>query len=194
MFKKTFALTGLTFSIAANSAVVDFSAMTNQANYSGNSDFTVKTYGGPETDSNLSPHISGGRLLNSSDPADISNNYPTEDIIRFDFNSGIDALTLDMYWASDPGSESTGVTVSSFDKHGNLLQQFGYLDDLHAIYNFDSTEAIYALETDTNLLPSRGSWWYGINSISTTPVPVPAAAWLFGSALVGIVGVKRRKR
>ena len=25
------------------------------------------------------------------------------------------------------------------------------------------------------------------------PVPVPAAAWLFGSALIGLVGIKRKK-
>ena len=34
-----------------------------------------------------------------------------------------------------------------------------------------------------------GAW---INSI-TNPVPVPAAAWLFGSGLLGLIGVARRK-
>lgn len=32
----------------------------------------------------------------------------------------------------------------------------------------------------------EGSW-------STTSVPVPAAAWLFGSALIGLAGIKRKK-
>jgi hypothetical protein len=27
-----------------------------------------------------------------------------------------------------------------------------------------------------------------------SPVPVPAAAWLFGSGLIGLVGVARRKK
>lgn len=31
-------------------------------------------------------------------------------------------------------------------------------------------------------------------SVSTNPVPVPAAAWLFGSALLSIVGLKRRRQ
>ena len=31
------------------------------------------------------------------------------------------------------------------------------------------------------------------NIALTSEVPVPAAAWLFGSALLGLVGVKRRK-
>ena len=30
-------------------------------------------------------------------------------------------------------------------------------------------------------------------TISASPVPVPAAAWLFGSALIGLAGIKRKK-
>jgi hypothetical protein len=30
-------------------------------------------------------------------------------------------------------------------------------------------------------------------SLSITAVPVPAAAWMFGSALLGLIGVNRRK-
>jgi|ETNmetMinimDraft_35_1059890.scaffolds.fasta_scaffold732257_1 hypothetical protein len=29
--------------------------------------------------------------------------------------------------------------------------------------------------------------------IGTTPIPVPAAVWLFGSGLVGLIGLARRK-
>lgn len=34
----------------------------------------------------------------------------------------------------------------------------------------------------------------GAVPVQTPPVPLPAAAWLFGSALLGLVGVARRKR
>jgi hypothetical protein len=34
---------------------------------------------------------------------------------------------------------------------------------------------------------------YFAGSMSTTPVPIPAAVWLFGSGLIGLVAVARRK-
>lgn len=41
---------------------------------------------------------------------------------------------------------------------------------------------------------SFGSGHYGLQITSTSPVPVPAAAWLLGSGLVGLAGVARRRR
>jgi len=35
---------------------------------------------------------------------------------------------------------------------------------------------------------------YALSSPLTSPVPIPAAAWLFGSALLGLIGVARRKQ
>jgi hypothetical protein len=47
------------------------------------------------------------------------------------------------------------------------------------------TQVIQIVNTDAALLN------YGF---FTTPVPVPAAAWLFGSGLLGLIGVARRKQ
>lgn len=61
---------------------------------------------------------------------------------------------------------------------------------------------------DFNLFGAGGSVPYGVNyftlvtvsgemlrvtSMSPSAVPVPAAAWLFGSGLIGLIGVARRK-
>jgi hypothetical protein len=48
-----------------------------------------------------------------------------------------------------------------------------------------STQVIQIVNTDAALL--------NYNFI-TTPVPVPAAVWLFGSGLLGLIGVARRKQ
>lgn len=45
---------------------------------------------------------------------------------------------------------------------------------------------------DFNLDAATGELTYG--GATTNPVPVPAAAWLFGSGLMGLVGVARRRK
>jgi hypothetical protein len=35
---------------------------------------------------------------------------------------------------------------------------------------------------------------YSSSGIALTSVPIPAAAWLFGSGLLGLVGIARRKK
>lgn len=50
----------------------------------------------------------------------------------------------------------------------------------------------------TNGVPGAGGTMQGtypiIQTITAAPVPVPAAAWLFGSGLIGLVGVARRHK
>ena len=48
--------------------------------------------------------------------------------------------------------------------------------------------AVVGIDASTGL--SDGT---GVELISTTVVPVPAAVWLFGSGLLGLIGVARRK-
>jgi hypothetical protein len=38
-----------------------------------------------------------------------------------------------------------------------------------------------------------GSFFIGSFLVTASPVPVPGAGWLFGSALIGLVGLKRQK-
>ena len=59
-----------------------------------------------------------------------------------------------------------------------------------------TTQDGFLFYSDTNLPIS--SWMvYGADSIiatNNTVVPVPAAAWLFGSALLGLAGIGRKRR
>lgn len=49
------------------------------------------------------------------------------------------------------------------------------------------------VESTENVFPDSGVFYDNINASNVSAVPVPAAAWLFGSALVGL-GVVRRKK
>jgi len=49
--------------------------------------------------------------------------------------------------------------------------------------------------TDPNLFKAAGVWSFDGSTLGyASPVPVPAAVWLFASGLLGLVGVSRRKK
>ncbi len=54
------------------------------------------------------------------------------------------------------------------------------------------TSALYALVATGSI--ELGSAAESIDNLSFSPVPIPAAFWLFGTALIGLVGFNRRRR
>ena len=90
--------------------------------------------------------------------------------------------------ALDIGEVSITFTVNA-DNEVSLIDfnTFGYgLNDGEFYMNFNSASGqalapLYAYESSS------------IGSVVVGEVPVPAAAWLFGSALIGLVGIKRTK-
>lgn len=74
--------------------------------------------------------------------------------------------------------------------------QNGVLSSINLLFT-SGTNGATADFTSSGILFGSGSVFSGLwdtNSFSTTVVPVPAAVWLFGSGLLGLVGVARRKR
>jgi hypothetical protein len=60
-----------------------------------------------------------------------------------------------------------------------------------AVFQFSSPVTLTQLfETNS----STTSTSFSGSIVDITPVPVPAAVWLFGSGVLGLVGVVRRKR
>ncbi len=72
---------------------------------------------------------------------------------------------------------------------GNGPAGFVYAGTNPQLFTSDATETFIGTQSDysTNIF---GTW----NTFNLTPVPVPAAVWLFGSGLLGLAGVARRKR
>ncbi|MCW8923409.1 MAG: VPLPA-CTERM sorting domain-containing protein [Gammaproteobacteria bacterium] len=101
----------------------------------------------------------------------------------------------------------TGVVVGAGQIGGHILFNWGATSDIDVVNVWDVTAGVYT-STDVvagnpagpNGTPGSGMidgpfLTYEANfSFDTNPVPVPAAVWLFGSGLLGLVGVARRKK
>lgn len=49
----------------------------------------------------------------------------------------------------------------------------------------------FTVQQESTLNPGE---WVAITRDYLNPVPVPSAAWLFGSGLIGLIGIARRKK
>lgn len=103
---------------------------------------------------------------------------------------------------SDPGFGAAGTWNINMGGTGTLDNaSTGFGSSLYFYYITgggttlsNASKTIFANATGDGKwsLASNGTATYAIPGVSA--VPVPAAAWLFGSGLVGLVGIARRKR
>ncbi len=77
------------------------------------------------------------------------------------------------------------------------LTNIGYSDSVDALTDFVFTAQAGKIYTIYLGGVDFSKWNAGVDSyklnITTSPVPVPGAVWLFGSAIAGLIGVGRRK-
>ena len=112
---------------------------------------------------------------------------------------GSDTLTATLSW----------VDIATFGTAGNLnttgtanlsnITYTGTNADLLALFNGGSGINVLSFQftsptTLTNLFTNSTSTTSTSFSGSIAPVPVPAAIWLFGSGLLGMAGIARRKK
>ena len=122
-------------------------------------------------------------------------NYPTANILQFSFEQSVRDVTFSFDNAGLNACPNGGCSfISAFDSMGNTLEVISAADgnifeDLQD-YSFISS-GIKTIQFNNG---SDGDWWFYVSDLAyTSEVPVPAAAWLFGSALAGL-GVVRRKK
>jgi predicted extracellular nuclease len=86
-----------------------------------------------------------------------------------------------------PGTGSTGgyVDLIGYGSSANFNNGKG------AISNLSLTTAVF--QNDAGALTVGPTSLHAQSDYNSTPTPIPAAAWLLGSGLLGLVGIRRRK-
>ena len=95
------------------------------------------------------------------------NDYVAGDLLRLEFWAGTNELS-------------------------SLLAQYStFIDGIDLAFDGSYDWQFYDMTTSRQTMLT-GAW--DLNSFTTSSVPVPAAVWLFGSGLIGLIGVARRKK
>lgn len=139
-------------------------------------------------------NATGGTDL--SDATDLTINTVYGNPSSGDFTSTINLMTL-------PGTGGSA-SIAAFLPVTNFLSIGGWQLDLSTLEIVDQTASVLNL-SGTGIMSGNGfdatpvNWSFSSQSVTsysmtaTTVVPVPAAVWLFGSGLIGLVAVSRRK-
>jgi len=119
---------------------------------------------------------------------DVFNNLALLQIAYFDANDGF--LGVDEIFADTQGNQAYLLTpqTGEFESDWTLMEVSGIAPE-----NTTSAQ-ILLLHILTDGTPAGGAIFWDDASLEVSAVPVPAAVWLFGSGLLGLVGVARRRK
>ena len=96
------------------------------------------------------------------------------------------------------GTAANGQFALGFNVfNGNILDSTSPTDIWTALGVGTAPAPDDTVTVDFNVLvlaPAGGAGYFDTTSFDLAPVPVPAAVWLFGSGLLGLVGVARRRK
>ena len=120
------------------------------------------------------------------------------------------ALTLISYTKTDPNNfgspyssintfnagsltQQGGPTAWSASAIADMNGQLGWQTDTHLIVKLENLLSATTLSGDQQAFVEKKISGVGLQFVSVVPVPVPAAAWLMGSALLGLFGIRTRR-
>jgi hypothetical protein len=103
-----------------------------------------------------------------------------------DFSSGVSYTTT----GGTPASSKYAIFGSPVDDRATAI---GSSIALYGLTGNNTTGTVESYILGSAKLSSNGTLTLTGNS-TTAPVPLPAAVWLFGSGLMGLVGVSRRRK
>jgi hypothetical protein len=119
--------------------------------------------------------------------------------IQNDLTQPVDGLSLKPLLTATEASTGTSYSTAAQNKYGlvasNDVSPLGSTAiTLYGMTGDNSTTtAVQSYILGTVSLATNGTLQFSKNG-GTSPVPLPAAVWLFGSGLLGLVGVSRRRK
>jgi choice-of-anchor C domain-containing protein len=78
----------------------------------------------------------------------------------------------------------------TFDVTGRSALNMGWTPMSWLFVADDSSATLQFLSLTTTIQ----GWGPALDNVSVNPVPVPPAVWLFGSGVLGMIGIARRKK
>jgi len=215
LMKKLFAMLCLAlFSQLSSATAVDVPGYSFAAfgQYAGSSSGTFTTNYGTLA-SSIGDHSAATWVMDGENVGGTQVNVDPNAFIDLSFDTNIfDGVGADLsvFFAGAP-PHNIGLTL--FANGGSQSDTISYGNPTYTTYNIDdpnnATWGIYVLDIDLadfNFLGSSPVETIRLNignasavpsfigAYNTSPIPVPAAVWLFGSGLLGLVGVARRKK
>ena len=197
---KSIALVASTLVLSTNAMAVtiniDFEEIDNSAAnvFSGNS---LDTQGFNLTNDNSSSdailHWSSTNIRNAdAGGVTFSHNYAGSTTTLTQLNGeAFDLFTIDFADINNSGTIQN-ITIDAVTVTGTLFSNTITLDMLSGLETFDFNWYNLASASWTE---TTGAFLQLDNiAVATTVVPVPAAVWLFGSGLIGLTGIARRKK
>lgn len=91
-----------------------------------------------------------------------------------------------------PVTEDGPITITGFFAGGSQVQTVLNVDANYNTFFFDSTW-VDLVEVTLGATVGGGFNGVAVDNIVVTAVPIPAAAWLFGSALAGLGWIRRKQ-
>jgi hypothetical protein len=199
MIKQTLALIGLTLSLGANAALVDHGSFTYDSDQGLDwLDFT-ETAG-----------LTYTAALSANSSWRLATNAEIEVLHATAFDGYSDTNTSSHFSSALGGGTPYADQEEDFSKFINLFGDTGYPAQSSRGFYLDESSMwrlIGATVASDNTLifgtdfgfdgssdVDSGRDGYGFSLVRTSVVPIPAAAWLFGSAILGLAGVARRKK
>lgn len=90
---------------------------------------------------------------------------------------------------------TAGATSATFTDSNGVVHSWGGTGNHNREAGTGESMDLFALAAGDYTIIAAGEGFSGGGSmyLVTSPVPVPGAVWLFGSALAGLIGVKKRK-